>query len=533
MKADFDIAVIGSGFAGSLLALIARRLGRTVALVERGRHPRFVIGESSTPLTNLLWEDLCRQYGLPALAPLAKWGTWQRTHPEIACGLKRGFTFYHHRRGERFGADPQRRDQLLVAASPHDGIADTHWYRPDFDHFLVEQAQQAGVVYFDQTDLGQARPEAGRMALLGTRSGRSCELTARFVIDASGQRGFLTRALGPAEATFPRLPATEALFTHFSNVHRLDRIAEFQRSGATPCAAEAIAGPPYPVDDAAVHHVFDGGWIWVLRFNNGITSAGAAVTRELAQALRLAEGGPGWRRLLEQLPSVREQFAGATPILRWFHVPRLSFRSAVVTGQRWALVPSAAGFVDPLLSTGFPLALLGISRLAAALGEDWETPRLVERLAGYGRQTLAELDATALLIAALYRSMEEFELFAALTLLYFAAASYSEAARRLDRPELASGFLLHDHPRFGPALRHCCHDVLDLPAGAKISPEVKSRLIAQIHQAIEPVDVAGLSRAERRHWFPVDAQDLLASAAKLGVSEQEIVACLRRSGFFR
>src|SRR5881296_2827933 len=91
MRADVDVAVIGSGFGGSLLAMIARRLGRSVVLLERGRHPRFVIGESSTPLANLLLEGLARRYDLPRIIPLAKWGSWQKTHPEIVCGLKRGF----------------------------------------------------------------------------------------------------------------------------------------------------------------------------------------------------------------------------------------------------------------------------------------------------------------------------------------------------------------------------------------------------------------------------------------------------------
>ncbi len=53
-------------------------------------------------------------------------------YPQIACGLKRGFTFFH------------QEDQLLVAASPHDDIADTHWYRADVDHFLVREAQRLG-----------------------------------------------------------------------------------------------------------------------------------------------------------------------------------------------------------------------------------------------------------------------------------------------------------------------------------------------------------------------------------------------------
>ena len=49
---DCDLAIIGSGFGGTLLSLIAQRLGFTVALLERGTHPRFAIGESSTPLAD-------------------------------------------------------------------------------------------------------------------------------------------------------------------------------------------------------------------------------------------------------------------------------------------------------------------------------------------------------------------------------------------------------------------------------------------------------------------------------------------------
>jgi hypothetical protein len=76
--------------------------------LERGKHPRVVIGESSTPLANLLLEELCRRYDLPAVAPLAKWGSWQRSYPQIGCGLKRGFTFYHHHLDE-----PDDRNALI------------------------------------------------------------------------------------------------------------------------------------------------------------------------------------------------------------------------------------------------------------------------------------------------------------------------------------------------------------------------------------------------------------------------------------
>ena len=66
-----------------------------------------------------------------------------------------------------------------------------------------------------------------------------------------------------------------------------------------------------------------------------------------------------------------------------------------------------------------------------------------------------ELDVTEQLVAALYASMADPALFKRLSLLYFAAASYSETARRLGRPQLAPGFLLHAHPRIRPELRAC------------------------------------------------------------------------------
>src|SRR6266498_1747767 len=189
MKTDFDIAVVGSGFGGSLTAMIARRLGHSVILLERGRHPRFAIGESSTPLANLLLEELALRYDLPRLLPLAKWGTWQKTYPQVGCGLKRGFTFFHHRFGRPFVHDPERRDQLLVAASPRDEIADTHWYRADFDHFLVREAQSLGAEYLDQAKFEAVTFNGNSVKIESERGGKRVSVRAQFIVDASGPRG--------------------------------------------------------------------------------------------------------------------------------------------------------------------------------------------------------------------------------------------------------------------------------------------------------------------------------------------------------
>lgn len=509
MRLDVDVAVVGSGFAGSLIAAIARRLSRSVALLERGTHPRFAIGESSTPLANLVLEDLAERYGLPRLAPLTSYGAWRRAYPELVCGLKRGFSFLSHRPGEPFGADPGRRDQLLVGASPSDDVADTHWLRSDVDAFFLSEAVARGVTYLDRVTLDTATPDPAGMTLSGTRAGARAEVRARLVVDASGPRGFLSRALGLPESAFPGMPLTEALFTHVEGARRLDRMGLF------PWGDD----PPYPVDDAALHHVFRGGWIWVLRFGNGVTSVGVVATRPLAERLRLAEGAPAWERLLDELPTVAAQLRGARPVRPFQHLPRVPFRSNVVAGPAWALLPSAAAFVDPLLSTGFALTLLGVERIARAIEEDWGTPRLEARLAAHGRATLLEADATAGLMSALHATFTRFDVFSGLSLLYFAAASWSETVRRLGRDPGA--FLLADHRGFGPALARLC---------GRAARGEHEGLAGEIARAIEPFDVAGLGDPSRRSWYPADPRDLLRAAGKVGATRDEVGRMLAASG---
>lgn len=513
MKKDYDIIVAGSGFAGSLMAMIARRLGRTVALIERGRHPRFAIGESSTPLANLLLEELARRYDLPRLLPLTKWGTWQRERPEIGCGLKRGFTFFHHRLDEPFALDGERRRQFLVAASPHDGIADTHWFREDLDAFLMEEAKSVGVEFLDQLTVDSVELAAEPVELHGSRAGEEVRLRGHLVIDASGPRGMLQQALRLQERSFAGVPQMEALYTHFRDVKQ--------------SALSIVDGerPPFPPDAAAVHHVFPGGWIWVLRFNNGIVSAGASVERKLATELKLEEGERGWHRLLQRLPSVRDQFVDAKICRPFVHQSRVQFRASEIFGTNWVMLPSAAGFVDPLLSTGFPLTLLGVDRLARMLEQTKPNQDTESHLREYARSTNNELDATADLIGTMLRYLDDPEVFNSLSLLYFAAASYSEAARRLNRTELAPGFLLCKRKGFFEPMQKLLSE-----ARTDRSVARRQMLLEQIPHLIAPINVAGLANPALRNWYPARAEDLLEAAAKLDSSPAAIREMLAACG---
>lgn len=492
-----DVAIVGSGFGGALLAMALRRQGLSVVLLERGRHPRFVIGESTTPLANVLLEQFADRYDLPRVRALSKWGTWQTSHPTLGCGLKRGFTFlWDHA-------------ELVVEASPRDEVADTHWYRPDVDWWLVQEAQRLGVGYHDHAAIDQVDVSSDGVILTGP----GLDVRARILVDATGPRGFLHHTLGLSESTPNWLPATHALYAHFSGVSRW----------AAPDASSA--GHPFPPDDAAVHQIFPGGWMWVLRFNNGITSAGVAVTERLAADLRLSEGAEAWPRMLAHVPRLARQFAGAVATTPFVYTPRVGFRTPHVHGPGWVRLSSAVGVIDPLFSTGIPLTLLGVDRLAALLGRSLDHQELAEGLDVYADITQAELDATERMVAGLYASFSDPPTFKRLALMYFAAASFSETVQRLGTPEKAGGFLLRGRPDFCAALTRAC----DFAMGG-VSAADRPAFMDSTARAIAAIDVGGWLRADRGDRFPVDLADLRDATPRLETTPAALEAMIRAAG---
>lgn len=519
------------------MAMVCRRLGKSVILLEQGKHPRFAIGESSTPLANILLEEIAEQFGLPFLAEFSKWGIWQEKHPEIACGLKRGFTFFHHQEGKAFQRFSDCRNEFLVAASPCDALADTHWYRPDFDAFLVRKAVELGVDCFEESRIVRIEEERQRVDLLAHRDSGWLRVQARFAVDASGPRGALFRLLNLREQVIDGMPPTQALFAHFRNVRRCEELDEFHFPNS-----ERRETSPYPIDDAAVHHVFPHGWFWALSFNNGVTSAGVtAVDDWMARAFH-SEKNAAWAGVLSRFPALQQAFADAAAVSPFFHQRRVSFLSRSLHSHRWALLPSAAAFVDPLFSTGFPLNLLGVVRLGGLIDRFFESPEWSSRLEQYARTTREEACRVGRLVGAAYQAMKYPTLFNAVARMYFAALSFEEAMRRLKRVPSGNDFLLGSHPVFRNRLDCCLDRIRDPLAQGSLSSGQQSCLEEDILRAIEPFDVIGISNrktGDRKnsasrsaaHWHPVRLDALLRSARKLGSSAEEIRQMLLRCGF--
>jgi FADH2 O2-dependent halogenase len=498
-------------------------MGHTVTLVERGAHPRFAIGESSTPLAAICLERLAARYDLPDLHSLAAYGRWMEHMPDLRRGLKRGFTFYGHRANASYENDDANASRLLVAASPNDSVADAHWFREDVDHFLVQRAVAEGVDYLDRTDLTELLPTPSGYHLLGSRGDKSVSLDVDLVVDASGASGFLARHLGiPSHFDKIRL-RTGLVYGHFEGVVPFQDVAT---------SSGALFPPgPYPDERAAVHHLLPDGWMYQLPFDHGVVSAGFVIEHnDTWPELRRLPPDTAFARLLARYPTLGEQFASARPTRPLAVIGRLQRRLAAATGSRWALLPHAFTFLSPLFSTGIAWSLLGVERLAwllEPLAENPTTTDLNAQLTRYGALLADEACHLEQLIEGAYAVRGNFDLFAAYSYLYFVAASYAEASQRLLPPPSESGswclqgFLGTSDPVIRGAIARTRAQLHATPSSGR-TPAFAELFLNEIRDLLRPRNVAGLADPARHRMYPVDLDALVEGAALLGLTSAEI-----------
>lgn len=491
-----EVAIVGTGFGGSLTALILNQIGIRPLLLDRASHPRLVLGESSTPLADMLLKSLADKYGLPRIAPLAEYGSWQREYPALTCGLKRGFSYFGHVPGQAFQPRDDHGNELLVAASFAAEDADTHWFRPDFDLFLVRQAQAAGIPFLDRTEvLGLSGGKPWRLDC--RRDGETFAVDADFLIDASGEGGFLARQLRiPLDPERMRT-RSRAVYGHFTGVESWQKLL---------VSLGGKAGDhPFDCDDAALHHVLDGGWMYVLRFNNGVTSAGFMVDCDRHPLDESVSPEDEWRQWLARYPSVAEQFARAeiTPLCgRLRRTGRLQRRVRRTVGPNWAMLPLAAYTLDALHSSGNAHTLYGIERLVSILERHWGRGDLYGALQAHDRVLQSEIDFIDQIVHGCYRGFINFELAAAFAMFYFAGAHNSEDARRRGRAPSASGFLLADHPDFRQTVGRCYDHLLSITGSGPPAPDAVNAFKNLVQREIAPFNIAGLCDDARCNMYP-------------------------------
>ena len=131
----YDVSILGSGIAGSMLACILARKGLNVLLIEGGQHPRFAIGESTIPVTSLMAEMMGTHYDIPEIKALSSHNIVSESLSS-QCGVKKGFGFIYHRPYQE-----HNKQEVVQTYLPH---PETHLFRQDIDAQLAYAAVKYG-----------------------------------------------------------------------------------------------------------------------------------------------------------------------------------------------------------------------------------------------------------------------------------------------------------------------------------------------------------------------------------------------------
>jgi len=92
---SYDCIVLGTGIGGSMLGAILARNGLSVLMLDSEAHPRFAIGEATTPDTNLRLRLLSVKYDVPEIGHFSAFEPL-RDNVSAQCGVKRAFTLKGH-----------------------------------------------------------------------------------------------------------------------------------------------------------------------------------------------------------------------------------------------------------------------------------------------------------------------------------------------------------------------------------------------------------------------------------------------------
>ena len=396
-KPQRDVIILGSGLAGSVVAACLARAGIDVLVVDAARHPRFAIGESTIPYTSIMARLISERYDVPEIGHLSGFAAVQE-HISTNCGKKRNFGFIYHTPHERH--DPEHTNQFPISPNTH---AEVHFYRADVDHYLIKVAQRYGADLQEDTRVGAVDVDAGGVTLHVDGGG---ELTCKYLIDASGFRSPLAQKFSLREEPTRLRTHSRSIFTHMTGVRPFE----------DTLSSKHLHGNPSPWSEGTLHHIFPGGWMWVIPFDNfrGATSELCSVGISYDPRIHpKPDGDPAdeFAKFCADYPDVAPQFAGAKAVRPWVSTGRLQYSSTQTVGYRWCLTAHAAGFIDALFSRGMQNTMsVAHSLIAQVIDAVKDDDFDVSRFSHVQKLEQGLLDINDDLVANAYTSFSDWEL---------------------------------------------------------------------------------------------------------------------------
>ena len=344
-SARCELAIIGGGIGGCMLAAAMARQGVDVLVLEAGTHPKFSIGESMILETSEIMRSLALVFDVPEL----EYFSAEHFMPVIggSHGVKRHFSYMPHRDG--MGARPEDVIQAIIPERPYGH--ELHIYRQDSDYFYVTTAIKYGARVLQNTPVLDVaiKPDG---VTIETRSGQS--IKADYVVDAGGFRSIIAEKKNLRRRDLQT--HTRGLFTHMRGVPSI------HASGAS----RAGLGLPYSLSEGTLHHVFDGGWLWVIPFDNHAASTNDLCSVGLLLDPRIHGPSPNitpeeeFRAFIGRFPDIARHLSGGAAVRDWVRAERIQYTSSEIVGDRFCLLGHAAGFIDPLFSKGLYTTLASV-----------------------------------------------------------------------------------------------------------------------------------------------------------------------------
>ena len=356
----YDVAIIGGGPAGSVAAALLARAGRRVIVLERDKFPRFHIGESLLPFSMQAFTRL----GLHD--KFARAGFMEKFGGEMygACGDD-GVKFYFE---DGFRSQTDRSYQVT---------------RADFDKVLLDHAAESGAEVREETGVDKI-DFSDEGATLAVSQGD--EIRARYVIDASGRNSILSAKFKLKE-NYEHLQKV-SVFAHYDGMTRAAG-----RDGTLTRMVRAIDR-----------------WFWVIPLSATRTSVGVVLDGAVYKKSGLS-AEDFLQQAIEEQPILMQQMRDAERVTPVRTAADFSYRSSRLTGDRWMLAGDAAGFIDPVFSSGVFLAVLAGEQAADALHEVLDRPAKRRKLfARYERNINKAMDVYLRFVDAWY-SKEFIEVF--------------------------------------------------------------------------------------------------------------------------
>ena len=328
----YDVAIIGGGPAGSTAAALLAQAGRRVILFEREKFPRFHIGESLLPFSMKAFTRLGLHEKFSRAGFIKKYGG------EIIGACSENGTKFYFKDGYRSQTD--------------------HAYqvtRGDFDKVLLDHARESGAHVHEQTAVDGIDFSHDGIQL-GVRSdGSFRSVRARYLVDASGRNSVLGRQF-KIKKTYDHLQKL-SIFAHYEGVWRRDGI-----DGTLTVLVRAVDR-----------------WFWLIPVTAERTSVGMVLDSETFRKSKVTAEDFLEQALAEQ-PTIAKRMTNARRVTKVYLEADFSYRSARLYGDRWLLAGDAAGFIDPIFSSGVFLAVFSGEKCADVLNEVLDRPRKAKRL---------------------------------------------------------------------------------------------------------------------------------------------------------